>query len=88
MSEVVQPKPKVIGFLSNDSPPIGAMLSPSFQQFLTMFPATILVAALTKFDVGMTLLASDLGSSVALLVAKRKIPMSTFSTQSSLRSAP
>jgi uracil permease len=30
---------------------------------------------LTKFDVGMTLLASGLGTIVALLVAKRKIPM-------------
>jgi uracil permease len=75
MSTKVQPKPKVIGFLPNDKPPVGAMLSLGFQQFLTMFPATVLVAALTKFDVGMTLLASGLGTIVALLVAKRKIPM-------------
>jgi uracil permease len=51
------------------------MLSLGFQQFLTMFPATVLVAILTKFDVGVTLLASGLGTIVALLVAKRKIPM-------------
>jgi uracil permease len=68
-------KPKVVGYLPNDAPPIGAMLSLGFQQFLTMFPATVLVAALTKFDVGMTLMASGLGTIVALLVAKRKIPM-------------
>jgi uracil permease len=68
-------KQKVIGYLPNDTPPIGAMLSLGFQQFLTMFPATVLVAALTKFDVGMTLLASGLGTIIALLVAKRKIPM-------------
>ncbi len=68
-------KKKVIGYLPDDTPPIGAMLSLGFQQFLTMFPATVLVAALTKFDVGMTLLASGLGTIVALLVAKRKIPM-------------
>ena len=75
MSAEVQSKPKVIGFLPNDTPPVGAMLSLGFQQFLTMFPATVLVAALTKFDVGMTLMASGLGTIVALLVAKRKIPM-------------
>ena len=51
------------------------MLSLGFQQFLTMFPATVLVAILTKFDVGVTLLASGLGTIVALLVTKRKIPM-------------
>jgi uracil permease len=68
-------KSKVIGFLPDDTPPIGAMLSLGFQQFLTMFPATVLVAILTKFDVGMTLLASGLGTIIALLVSKRKIPM-------------
>jgi uracil permease len=51
------------------------MLSLGFQQLLTMFPATVLVAILTKFDVGVTLLASGLGTIVALLVANRKIPM-------------
>jgi uracil permease len=40
-----------------------------------MFPATVLVAILTKFDVGITLLASGLGTIIALLVSKRKIPM-------------
>jgi len=68
-------KSTVIGFLPDDTPPIGAMLSLGFQQFLTMFPATVLVAILTKFDVGITLLASGLGTIVALLVSKRKIPM-------------
>jgi uracil permease len=68
-------KKPVIGFLPDDTPPIGAMLSLGFQQFLTMFPATVLVAILTKFDVGITLLASGLGTIIALLVSKRKIPM-------------
>lgn len=65
----------VMGFLPDDTPPVGAMLSLGFQQFLTMFPATVLVAILTKFDVGITLLASGLGTIIALLVSKRKIPM-------------
>lgn len=40
-----------------------------------MFPATVLVALLTKFDVGVTLTATGLGTIIALLVSKRKIPM-------------
>jgi uracil permease len=68
-------KGKILGYLPSDTPPVGAMLSLGFQQFLTMFPATVLVAVLTKFDVGITLLASGLGTIVALLVSKRKIPM-------------
>jgi len=70
-----QSKSPVLGYLPDDTPPIGAMLSLGFQQFLTMFPATVLVAILTKFDVGITLLASGLGTIIALLVSKRKIPM-------------
>lgn len=66
---------KIVGYLPADTPPVGAMLSLGFQQFLTMFPATVLVAILTKFDVGITLLASGLGTIVALFVSKRKIPM-------------
>jgi len=65
----------VVGYLPEDKPPVGAMLSLGFQQVLTMFPATVLVAILTKFDVGVTLLASGIGTIIALLVSKRKIPM-------------
>jgi uracil permease len=75
MSVEMQSKAKIIGYLPDDRPPVGAMLSLGFQQFLTMFPATVLVAILTKFDIGVTLLASGLGTVIALLVSKRKIPM-------------
>ena len=75
MSVEMQSKAKIIGYLPDDRPPVGAMLSLGFQQFLTMFPATVLVAILTKFDIGVTLLASGLGTIIALLVSKRKIPM-------------
>jgi uracil permease len=68
-------KGKVFGYLPQDVPPIGAMLSLGFQQVLTMFPATVLVAILTKFDVGVTLLATGIGTIIALLVNKRRIPM-------------
>ncbi len=71
----VETKKAVLGYMPDDTPPIGAMLSLGFQQMLTMFPATVLVAILTKFDVGVTLLASGLGTIIALLVTKRRIPM-------------
>ena len=75
MSAKSKAKPNVMGFLPADTPPWGAMLSLGFQQVLTMFPATVLVAILTKFDVGVTLLASGIGTIIALLVSQRKIPM-------------
>ena len=68
-------KEKVFGYMPEDTPPIGSMLSLGFQQVLTMFPATVLVAILTKFDVGVTLLAGGLGTIIALLVSRRRIPM-------------
>jgi len=68
-------KPKIIGYLPPDAPPWGAMISLGFQQVLTMFPATVLVAILTKFDVGVTLTASGIGTIVALLVTGRRIPL-------------
>jgi uracil permease len=66
---------KIMGYLPPDAPPWGAMISLGFQQVLTMFPATVLVAILTKFDVSVTLLASGIGTIVALLVSGRRIPL-------------
>ncbi len=74
MATAVQEK-KVFGYMPQDVPPVGSMISLGIQQVLTMFPATVLVALLTKFDVGVTLLASGLGTIIALLVSGRKIPM-------------
>ncbi len=75
MATAAIPGSKVLGYLPQDTPPVGSMLSLGIQQVLTMFPATVLVAILTKFDVGVTLLASGLGTIIALLVSKRRIPM-------------
>jgi uracil permease len=72
---VKKEKKEVFGYMPEDVPQVGSMLSLGFQQVLTMFPATVLVAILTKFDVGVTLLASGLGTIIALLVSKRRIPM-------------
>jgi len=75
MSQKSKGAAPIIGYMPEDVPAWGAMLGLGFQQVLTMFPATVLVAILTKFDVGVTLFASGLGTIIALLVAKRKIPL-------------
>jgi uracil permease len=66
---------KAFGYLPPDAPPWGSMISLGFQQVLTMFPATVLVAFLTKFDIGVTLAASGIGTIIALLVSGRRIPL-------------
>lgn len=75
MAQTAHVKEETFGYMPADVPPIGAMISLGFQQVLTMFPATVIVAILTKFDVGVTLLASGIGTIVALLVSGRRIPM-------------
>lgn len=62
---------KFVGYLPNDAPPWGAMVGLAFQHVLTMFPATVLVAILTTFNVGVTLFASGLATIVALLLSSR-----------------
>ncbi|MGH2542596.1 MAG: uracil-xanthine permease family protein [Ardenticatenaceae bacterium] len=59
------------GYLPNDAPSIGPMVALALQHVLTMFPATVLVALLTNFDVGVTLFASGLATIVALFVSSR-----------------
>lgn len=66
---------KVHGYLPQDQPPTPALISLGFQHVLTMFPATVLVAILTGFDVGVTLFTSGLATIVAILVTGRRIPL-------------
>ena len=66
---------QVYGYLPPDVPKTGALLSLGFQHVLTMFPATVLVAILTGFDVGVTLFGSGLATIVALLGSKMRIPL-------------
>ena len=63
------------GYLPQDRPPLGAMVTLGLQHVLTMFPATVLVAILTGFDVGVTLFASGLATIVALLGSGMRIPL-------------
>ena len=75
MAIAQQQEQKIVGYMPQDVPPAGVMISLGFQQVLTMFPATVLVAILTKFDIGATLLTSGLGTIIALLVSRRRIPL-------------
>ena len=63
----------VMGYLPNDQPPLGQLVLLGFQHVLTMFPATVLVAALCGFHVGTVLTISGVGTIVALLLAKWRI---------------
>ncbi|GAB6876538.1 uracil-xanthine permease family protein [Thermaerobacter litoralis] len=65
----------VVGYLPQDRPPFGALVSLGFQHVLTMFPATVLVAILTGFDVGVTLFASGLATIVAVVGSRGRIPL-------------
>ncbi|MEE3254762.1 MAG: solute carrier family 23 protein, partial [Chloroflexota bacterium] len=60
-------------YLPNDVPPFGELVLLGFQHVLTMFPATILVAALTGFHVGTVLVVSGVGTVVALLLSKWRL---------------
>ncbi|HEX6988846.1 MAG TPA: solute carrier family 23 protein [Bacillota bacterium] len=66
---------KVLGYLPQDRPAFGALVSLGLQHVLTMFPATALVAILTGFDVGVTLFTSGLATIVAILGSGSRIPM-------------
>ena len=57
-------KSNVIGYLPNDQPPPLQMVLLGFQHVLTMFPATVLVAALCGFHVGTVLTVSGVGTSL------------------------
>src|SRR5688572_11325804 len=71
--EVAMAKSNVTGYMPNDTPPIGQNILLGFQHVLTMFPATVLVAALCGFHPGTVLLASGVSTIVALILSKNSI---------------
>jgi uracil permease len=64
---------KVMGYLPNDMPPPVQLVLLGFQHVLTMFPATVFVAAFCCFHVGTVLLASGVSTIVALILSRRGI---------------
>jgi len=66
-------KSRSMGYLPNETPPLGQNILLGFQHVLTMFPATVFVAALTGFHIGTVLLASGVSTIVALVLSRRMI---------------
>jgi len=66
-------KNRLMGYVPNDTPPAGQLVLLGFQHIWTMFPATVLVAALSGFHVGTVPTISGVGTIVALLLAKWRI---------------
>lgn len=66
-------KSNAMGYMPNDSPPMGQMILLGFQHVLTMFPATVFVAAFCGFHVGTVLFASGVSTIVALVLSRRGI---------------
>lgn len=72
----MQKEPRtLVGYLPDDTPPLGKMLVFALQQIIVMFPATVMVAIITGFDVGVTIAASGLATLGFLLVTGRRIPL-------------
>jgi len=69
----METKSRVMGYLPNDTPPPAQLVLLGFQHILTMFPATVFVAAFTGFHIGTVLLGSGISTIVALLLSKRGI---------------
>ncbi|HEX9331000.1 MAG TPA: solute carrier family 23 protein [Anaerolineales bacterium] len=66
-------KKNMMGYMPNDWPPYGQLVLLGFQHVLTMFPATVFVAAFCGFHVGTVLLASGVSTIVALVLSRRGI---------------
>lgn len=60
----------LVGYLPNDRPPLLRLLILGFQHVLTMFPATVLVALLVGFDVGVVLTMSGVATIVSLVLSR------------------
>ena len=70
-----QSKKNVVGYLPDETPPPAKLIVFALQQILVMFPATVLVAILTRFDIATTIFASGFATICFLLITKRQIPL-------------
>ena len=62
--------PNAVGYLPNETPSPGKLLVFSLQQFITMFPATVLAALLMGFHTSTALFASGVATIATQLVTK------------------
>jgi uracil permease len=68
-------KDKAIGYLPLDYPGFWKSASLGLQLFIAIFPATVFVPLVTGFNVSAVLFMSGLGTLIALLVTKGKMPL-------------
>ena len=62
-------------YLPDERPPLGRLLLYALQQVVVMFPATVLVALITGFQVSTTIFASGLATVCFTFITGGKIPM-------------
>ncbi|MFA6508595.1 MAG: solute carrier family 23 protein, partial [Treponemataceae bacterium] len=65
----------VEGLLPDEAPSFGKLLLFALQQFIVMFPATVLVALLTGFHVSTTIFASGFATLCFIFATGGKIPL-------------
>jgi uracil permease len=68
-------KGTVTGYLPEDRPPGLKWVAFAIQHVIVMFPATVLVAILTGFDISVTLVASGLATIGFVLITRGRIPL-------------
>jgi len=68
-------KENQFSYLPDERPPFGKLILFAFQQILVMFPATVLVAILTGFDIAVTIFASGFATLCFILITGKKIPL-------------
>ena len=61
---------RALGYLPNEAPPWGQLVTFGFQHVLTMFPATVFCALFTGFHVSTVLAIAGLATVVALILSK------------------
>lgn len=64
-----------VGYLPDERPPFWELIFFALQQIVVMFPATVLVAIITKFHVSTTIFASGLATLSFILITGKKIPL-------------
>jgi uracil permease len=64
-----------LGYLPDETPPLGKLLLYAIQQVIVMFPATIAVALITGFQVSTTIFASGLATICFALITGRRLPL-------------
>lgn len=63
------------GYLPDERPPLWKLFLYAIQQIIVMFPATVLVALITGFQVSTTIFASGLATVCFIFITGRKIPL-------------